>query len=211
MKGGSLRLARPWRPSWLAAGLHIQRMAIRGVRVHFGTDPDRFPSQSESACAGCTRERSHPVTRKFLATHPSPEAPGGKTPVPITHYRLRTRRRSGNLPDPAVCPNFAQRLFRTSGEYVRVGKTAPNANGRPRFVPQRIPRRHPCRDSSSGAYMPGDGTTGKGKIYNLSRNVRSGSREGRTVGKMCKMQKESVTQDSWLCRIPVVFANHRVQ
>jgi hypothetical protein len=33
----------------------------------------------------------------------------------------------------------------------------------------------PGRLSSRVAYMPGDGSIGKGKIYNLFGNVRSGS------------------------------------
>jgi hypothetical protein len=34
--------------------------------------------------------------------------------------------------------------------------------------------------------MPGEEATGKGKIYNLSWNVQSGSHANRTAGKMCK-------------------------
>jgi hypothetical protein len=38
--------------------------------------------------------------------------------------------------------------------------------------------------------MPGGSATEKGKIYNPPRNVRSGSRGARFVGKMCKINKE---------------------
>jgi hypothetical protein len=34
--------------------------------------------------------------------------------------------------------------------------------------------------------MPGDEATGKGNIYNLTGNVRSGSHAAVVVGKMCK-------------------------
>ena len=44
----------------------------------------------------------------------------------------------------------------------------------------------PGRFSSRAVYMPVVAQTGKGKIYNLTGFIRSGSHGGRPDGKMCK-------------------------
>jgi hypothetical protein len=91
-------------------------------------------------------------------------------------------------PEPASCPDFALCLTCEGGDCVPTGKyrleretgvactirspTDPWAS--PQLVSPRV------------AYMPGDGATGKGNIYNLTGNVQSGSHSGDVVGKMCK-------------------------
>ncbi len=148
---------------------------------------DQFPQPGRSGLCRLKSESSHPYRREPNDS-PIPQGTGREdtsTYHPsIDHVPCGIHEKNR---EPASCSNLAQRFLSEGGPASRSTAAARDASlecDQPIRSP-RMPGQTRWRFSSRGAYMPGEEAVGKGKIYNLSWNIRSGSRASYAAGKMC--------------------------
>lgn len=146
-----------------------------------------FPRPPRSSCTGRSGLRGQPFDA-ITTTRPSPRCRAGRCRHPAIHYRPHSRPHSGNLPKLVGCSNPTPRPIGGDavGVTVDIDRATRKAQHRRSDPFPNGSRATMVCLGSRAVYMPAEGATGKGKIYNPPGNVGSGSRSSGPAGKMCK-------------------------